>query len=111
MGVHPTLRWLEMADRGTRGAIKLTPLDAAPEPRNLRRLKKGDRGEQDWRLSGSQRRWQPAGQRDRHSPPSLRTDTIRPYGVVVPVNSQQVPSSGLTPSLNGVREGSDQVPT
>ena len=35
----PRLAWLEIADRGKQGAIKLTDLDAAPEPRNLRRLK------------------------------------------------------------------------
>ncbi len=33
------LGWLEIADRGKQGAIKLTPLDAAPEPTNLRALK------------------------------------------------------------------------
>lgn len=35
----PKLAWLEVAERGKQGAIKLTDLDAAPEPRNLRRLK------------------------------------------------------------------------
>ena len=35
----PKLAWLEIADRGKNGPIKLTDLDAAPEPRNLRRLK------------------------------------------------------------------------
>jgi TnpA family transposase len=35
----PGLGWVEIADRGKQGAIKLTDLDAAPEPRNLRRLK------------------------------------------------------------------------
>jgi TnpA family transposase len=35
----PTLDWLQIADRGKNGAIRLTPLDAAPEPRNLRQLK------------------------------------------------------------------------
>ena len=35
----PKLPWLEIADRGKQGPIKLTDLDAAPEPRNLRRLK------------------------------------------------------------------------
>jgi hypothetical protein len=34
----PRLPWLAIADRSA-GAIKLTGLDAAPEPRNLRRLK------------------------------------------------------------------------
>jgi hypothetical protein len=34
----PQLAWLEIADRGKNGSIKLTDLDAAPEPRNLRRL-------------------------------------------------------------------------
>lgn len=34
----PRLGWLEIADRKA-GAIKLTPLEAAPEPRNLRRIK------------------------------------------------------------------------
>ncbi len=33
------LAWLKIADRRGAGAIHLTPLDAAPEPRNLRRLK------------------------------------------------------------------------
>ncbi len=31
--------WLKIAERRNAGAIHLTPLDAAPEPRNLRRLK------------------------------------------------------------------------
>lgn len=35
----PKLAWLEIRDRGKQGAIKLTDIDAAPEPRNLRRLK------------------------------------------------------------------------
>ncbi|MEN3308939.1 MAG: hypothetical protein V7603_5141 [Micromonosporaceae bacterium] len=35
----PKLAWLEIAERGKNGPIKLTDLDAAPEPRNLRRLK------------------------------------------------------------------------
>jgi hypothetical protein len=34
----PNLDWLDIAARKT-GAIRLTPLDALPEPRNLRRLK------------------------------------------------------------------------
>ncbi len=34
----PMCDWLSISDRAG-GAIKLTPLDAAPEPRNLRRLK------------------------------------------------------------------------
>jgi TnpA family transposase len=34
----PTCDWLSIGERAA-GAIKLTPLDAAPEPRNLRRLK------------------------------------------------------------------------
>jgi TnpA family transposase len=33
------LTWLKIAERRNAGAIQLTPLDAAPEPRNLRRLK------------------------------------------------------------------------
>ncbi|WP_202806740.1 hypothetical protein [Kribbella catacumbae] len=33
------LGWVELRDRGKQGAIKLTPLDAAPEPKNLRALK------------------------------------------------------------------------
>lgn len=33
------LPWLEVADRGGRGAIKLTPLEAQPEPKNLGRIK------------------------------------------------------------------------
>jgi hypothetical protein len=37
--VLPRLAWLEIADPGKNGAIKLTDLDAALEPRNLRRLK------------------------------------------------------------------------
>jgi hypothetical protein len=36
----PTLDFLEIRPRGRDGAIKLTPLDAAPEPTNLGRLKK-----------------------------------------------------------------------
>ena len=35
----PRLDWLQIAER-REGNIKLTPLDAAPEPRNLRLLKK-----------------------------------------------------------------------
>jgi hypothetical protein len=35
----PTCDWLEISDRAS-GTIKLTPLDAAPEPRNLRQLKR-----------------------------------------------------------------------
>ena len=35
----PELDWLRITDRKS-GAIKLTPLDAQPETRNLRRLKK-----------------------------------------------------------------------
>ena len=35
----PALDWVEFRDRGMQGAIKLTALDALPEPRNLRRLK------------------------------------------------------------------------
>ena len=35
----PKLAWLEIAERGKSSPIKLTDLDAAPEPRNLRRLK------------------------------------------------------------------------
>ena len=35
----PKLDWLRITDRKS-GAIKLTPLDAQPEPRNLRRLKR-----------------------------------------------------------------------
>jgi hypothetical protein len=34
----PVCDWLTISDRSS-GAIKLTPLDAAPEPRNLRRLR------------------------------------------------------------------------
>jgi hypothetical protein len=34
----PHLDWLDITERRS-GAIKLTPLDAAPEPRNLRRIK------------------------------------------------------------------------
>jgi TnpA family transposase len=36
----PGLPWLEIAARGRHGAIRLTPLEAAPEPVNLARLKK-----------------------------------------------------------------------
>jgi TnpA family transposase len=35
----PKLPWLAIADRGKAGAIKLTDFEAAPEPKNLRRLK------------------------------------------------------------------------
>ncbi len=35
----PKADWLEIADRGAKGPIRLTDPDAAPEPRNLRRLK------------------------------------------------------------------------
>ncbi len=33
------LDWVDIADRGKRGAIRLRPIDAAPEPQRLRRLK------------------------------------------------------------------------
>ena len=36
----PTLEFLEIKARARDGAIKLTPLDALPEPQNLGRLKK-----------------------------------------------------------------------
>ena len=39
-GAVPGLPWLEISPRGRQGAIRLTPLDAAPEPTNLGRLKK-----------------------------------------------------------------------
>ncbi|MDX3005341.1 Tn3 family transposase [Kribbella solani] len=35
----PDLDWVAIGDRGKQGPIKLTPLDTAPEPRNLRALK------------------------------------------------------------------------
>ena len=35
----PALDWLQIKERKNAGAIILTPLDKAPEPRNLRRLK------------------------------------------------------------------------
>jgi len=35
----PALDWLQIKERKNGGAIILTPLEAAPEPRNLRRLK------------------------------------------------------------------------
>ena len=38
-GALPHLDWLEIKERRTGGAIILTPLAAAPEPVNLRRLK------------------------------------------------------------------------
>ncbi len=37
------LAWLKTAERRNAGAICLTPLDPAPGPRNLRRLKAGVR--------------------------------------------------------------------
>jgi hypothetical protein len=36
----PKLPWLSIGERNLGGPIRLTPLDAVPEPRNLRRLKK-----------------------------------------------------------------------
>ncbi|GGV58967.1 hypothetical protein GCM10010245_92090 [Streptomyces spectabilis] len=36
----PKLSWLSISDKYLGGAIKLNPLDALPEPKNLRRLKK-----------------------------------------------------------------------
>ncbi|WP_327634727.1 Tn3 family transposase [Kribbella sp. NBC_00482] len=33
------LGWVEFRDRGKQGGVRLTPLDAAPEPKNLRALK------------------------------------------------------------------------
>jgi hypothetical protein len=38
-GQLPGLDWVAIGDRGKQGPIKLTPLEAAPEPRNLRALK------------------------------------------------------------------------
>lgn len=35
----PALEWLDISERKKGGAITLTPLEAAPEPRNLRKLK------------------------------------------------------------------------
>lgn len=35
----PGLDWVDVRDRGKQGVIKLSPLDAVPEPRNLRALK------------------------------------------------------------------------
>jgi TnpA family transposase len=40
----PDLPWLEIKDRGKRGAIKLTPLDAQAEPPNIPRLKREVKG-------------------------------------------------------------------
>jgi len=37
------LEWVEIRDRGKQGAIKLTRLEAAPEPRNLRAERRGPR--------------------------------------------------------------------
>ena len=37
-GALPRLDWVDIAERRA-GAIRLTPIDAAPEPRNLRRIK------------------------------------------------------------------------
>jgi hypothetical protein len=34
----PSLDWVDIRDRPS-GAIRLMPLEAAPEPRNLRRIK------------------------------------------------------------------------
>ncbi len=45
--LHRVLRdlpWLEIKDRGKRGAIKLTPLDLQPEPQNIPRLKREVKG-------------------------------------------------------------------
>jgi TnpA family transposase len=35
----PKLDWVDISDRGKRGAIRLSPLAKVPEPKNLRRLK------------------------------------------------------------------------
>lgn len=35
----PAAPWVEIADRGSRGAVKLAPLDALPEPKQLGRVK------------------------------------------------------------------------
>ncbi|MEV4453623.1 hypothetical protein AB0K24_51340 [Streptomyces mirabilis] len=37
-GQMPKLSWLDIAERKS-GAIRLTPAEAQPEPRNLRRIK------------------------------------------------------------------------
>ncbi|MFC6083010.1 DUF4158 domain-containing protein [Sphaerisporangium aureirubrum] len=49
------LAWLKIAERRNAGAIQLNPLDAAPEPRNLRRLVPGRRcraGRAGWQGAG-----------------------------------------------------------
>jgi TnpA family transposase len=38
-GALPGLDWVQLAERKSGGAIKLTPIEAAPEPGNLRRIK------------------------------------------------------------------------
>jgi len=62
----PTCDWLSITDRAG-GAIKLTPLDAAPEPRNLRRLKQA-----------VQARWGTVPLIDMLKEAVLRTGCLRP---------------------------------
>src|SRR5260370_18273085 len=63
---RPACDWLSITDRAG-GAIKLTPLDSAPEPRNLRRLKQA-----------VQARWGTVPLIDMLKEAVLRTGCLRP---------------------------------
>lgn len=66
----PTLEWLEIAERAA-GAIKLTKFEAAPEPRNLRRVK-----------NEVQRRWGTVPLIDMLKEAVLRTGCLNEVGAV-----------------------------
>jgi TnpA family transposase len=78
----PDLDWLQIAERKKGGAILLTPLDAAPEPRNLRRLKAAVRS-----------RWGVVPLLDMLTETALRTgclDALIPAGVRIDLDPREV---------------------
>ncbi|MGH3408326.1 MAG: Tn3 family transposase, partial [Streptosporangiaceae bacterium] len=78
----PGLDWLEIKERRTGGAIILTPLDAAPEPVNLRRLKAAIRT-----------RWGVVPLLDMFTETALRTgclDALTPAGVRTGMNPREL---------------------
>jgi hypothetical protein len=81
----PTSAWLSIAERRS-GAIRLTPLQAAPEPRNLRRLKKA-----------VLRRWGVVPLIDMLKEAVLRTDCLNSIGPVASHGS--IPAETLAERL------------
>lgn len=78
----PGLDWLQIGQRTKGGAILLTPLEAAPEPRNLRKLKAAVRT-----------RWGVVPLLDMLTETSLRTgclDALIPAGVRVDLDPREV---------------------